>query len=56
MAQFPFGVLDVDCPRPRLVRCVSCVTTVELATGAFDVDIGADAEVAAAGSAASESE
>ena len=63
MAQFPFNVLDVDWPRPRLVRCVSrvsCVMTVVLATGAFDADVGADAEAEAeettAGGAASEPE
>jgi hypothetical protein len=61
MAQFPFDVLDVDWPRPRLVRCVSCVMTVVLATGAFgDADVGADAEadaeVATVGGAASEPE
>jgi hypothetical protein len=60
MAQFPFDVLDVDWPRPRLVRCVSCVITVVLATGAFDVDVGTGAEVGAeaatAGGAASEPE
>jgi hypothetical protein len=54
MAQFPFDVLDVDWPRPRLVRCVSRVTTTEvLATGAFDAD---DAEAVTAGGAASEPE
>jgi len=56
MAQFPFDVLDVDWPRPRLVRCVSCVMTVVPATGAFDADIGAGAEAATAGGAASEPE
>jgi len=60
MAQFPFDVLDVDWPRPRLVRCVSCVMTVVLTTGAFDADVGADAEANAeaviAGGAGSEPE
>jgi hypothetical protein len=57
MAQFPLDVLDVDCPRPRRVRCVSCVTTVVLATGAFDTDdVGADEEALTADGAASESE
>jgi len=53
MAQFPFDVLEVDWPRPRLVRCVSCVLTVVLATGVFDVDVGADAEEVTSGGAAS---
>jgi hypothetical protein len=60
MAQFPFDVLDVDWPRPRLVRCVSCAETVVLTTGAFDADVGADAEadaeISTAGGAASEPE
>ena len=53
MAQFPF---DVDWPRPRLVRCVSCVTTVVLVMGAFDVDAEADEEILTTGGAASEPE
>jgi hypothetical protein len=56
MAQFPFDVLDADWPRPRLVRCVSCEMTVVLATGVFDVDVGADAEATTVGGAASEPE
>jgi hypothetical protein len=61
MAQFPFDVLDAVWPRPRLVvRCVSCVMTVVLATGAFDaalgVDAEADAEAVTAGGGASELE
>jgi hypothetical protein len=60
MAQFPFDVLDADWPRPRLVRCVSCVMTVVLTAGAFDADVGADAEAdaeeATAGGAGSEPE
>jgi len=56
MAQFPFDVLDVDWPRPRLVLCVSCVTTVVLPTGAFDADIGVEAEAVTTGGAASEPE
>lgn len=58
MAQFPFDVLDVDWPRPRLVRCVSCVTTtVVLAAGTFDADDAeVDAEAVTAGGATSEPE
>ena len=48
MAQFPFDVLDVDWPRPRLVRCVM---TVVLATGTFGTDVGADVEAATTGGA-----
>ena len=56
MAQFPFDVLVVEWPRPRLVRCVSCALTIVLATGALDVDVGVDAEATTVGGAASEPE